>query len=110
MTPRQKQLLDFLRARTGDEIQPSLAEMAEHLGAAARSAVHRLLLMLESEGLVKKTGDGARCWRAVELDPFAGFSDQDLVKELATRGYTGEISRVVSGTEIQQFRIRTDLQ
>lgn len=95
MTPRQKQLLDFLRARVGDDIQPSLAEMAEHLGTPTRSAVHRLLLMLETEGLVKKTGGGARCWRAVPPDPFAGMTDEALAAELRRRGYTLEAHKTL---------------
>ena len=50
MTPRQKQLLDFIRDyRTEHGISPTYCEMKEAMGLASKSAVHRLI-----DGLVQR--------------------------------------------------------
>lgn len=87
MTPQQKNLLDFMRGHARSDVQPSISEMCEHLGVRSRASVHRMLVALERQGMVGRTSEGERCWRALPADPFKGFKDQQLADELRRRGY-----------------------
>jgi len=55
LTRRQRDLLSFLSGRE-DDVMPSYAEMADHLGLKSKSGVARLIRGLEERGRVGRTG------------------------------------------------------
>lgn len=101
MTPRQDRLFQFLLERVGDRVQPSIQEMAAHLGVTSRAGVHRLLKQLRELGRVEKLPQAERCWRAVPVNPLAGYSLQELEAELVRRGYQRDGRTLVPGIIVQ---------
>lgn len=67
MTPREKDLLDFIKKFTADEegVMPSYEEMANGIGLRARSGIHRLLRGLQDKGHITKLPHRAR---AIQLN------------------------------------------
>lgn len=60
MTAKQKQLLDFIKAKLAETgVCPSMQEMADAMGQKSKSGVHRLVLALEEAGHVARLS-----WRA----------------------------------------------
>lgn len=53
LTPRQAQLLQYLRSRAGEPVSPTYREMAKAVGENSTSGVHRLVHALEKRGHVK---------------------------------------------------------
>jgi repressor LexA len=87
MTRRQKEALDFIRARleaTG--IAPSYEEIREALGLKSRSNSHAIINRLMEDGhLVRRPG----CARSLRL-PVTDLSDvptANLIAELENRGW-----------------------
>jgi hypothetical protein len=68
LTYKQAQLLAFLRAREETGVCPSFREMREHLGLAANSGVHRLVVALEERGFIERLYNRARSIRVLR-DP-----------------------------------------
>jgi repressor LexA len=52
-TQKQRQLLDFLRAKQGG-VAPSYDEMKDALGLKSKSGVVRLVAALEERGLIRR--------------------------------------------------------
>lgn len=101
MTPQQDKLFKFLLERVGDDVQPSIQEMADHLGVRGRASVHRLLQQLRDLGRVEKLPQAERCWRAVPVNPLKGYSLQQLEDELIGRGYVRDGRMLVPGLKVQ---------
>ena len=61
MTPRQAQLLEYLRANiTHAGVVPSYDEMKDALGLKSKSGIHRLIAGLEMRGLIGRIPGCAR--------------------------------------------------
>lgn len=77
MTPRQAQLLAFLRQRElAGGVCPTFEEMAAHLGVASKSAISLLVNALEDCGAIKRKPNGVRGIRVVGLSDYArGYHD-----------------------------------
>lgn len=86
MTNGEKRVYDLLLRHVGDDVQPSIGELAAQL-EIARSGVHRFLNKLLAQGRVEKLGGGERCWKAIPKDPLRHVSSLDLKTELQRRGY-----------------------
>ena len=90
MTGDQSRLYQHLLKHRGNDVQPSIRELADAMSTTA-SNIHRMLEALLAEGRVERLPGHIRCWRAVPQDRFGGFSDKDLAAELSRRGYEGRI-------------------
>ncbi len=67
LTPRQKQVLDFIAQFIAEnEYAPSFEELAEGLGLASIATVHKHLTALESKGYLKRSFNQSR---ALEMTP-----------------------------------------
>jgi repressor LexA len=56
LSPRQKRVFDFIRRYFASNNQsPTLAEIARFFQYRSITTVHRILEILESEGLIKRT-------------------------------------------------------
>ncbi len=68
MTPRQKQVLDFLHLRIGATgVCPSYEEISEALGLSrlgGKARVHSIVKLLEADGFIRRTPGR---YRAIEL-------------------------------------------
>lgn len=55
MTPKQSELLDFIKAYTAEHgCSPSFEEMMHGLGLKSKSGVHRLLASLKEQGCISR--------------------------------------------------------
>lgn len=72
LTPRQRDLLDWLRAESG-RCDASFAEMMEGLGCASTSVVARLLNGLEERGYVRRLRGRARSLELLTPPPPIGL-------------------------------------
>jgi len=61
LTPKQRELLDYLGAREQSGVAPSFEEMKQHLGLRSKSGVHRLVAALEERGRIRRLPNRARC-------------------------------------------------
>ena len=77
MTPRQAELLSFLRERAGD-VPPSFAEMCAHLGTRSKSVVHRLIIGLEERGEIDRLPNRARAIRVNDRTDYERGRDVGL--------------------------------
>ena len=82
MTPRQADLLTFLRRRAmASDVSPSFREMAAHLGLASLGGIYRILAALERDGCITWPGKldrglPARSIRVVGIGDYArGYCD-----------------------------------
>jgi repressor LexA len=60
MTPRQKQLLDFLSAEAREGRCPTFDEMRTQMGLANKSTIHHLIVSLEERGFIRRLPNRAR--------------------------------------------------
>lgn len=62
MTPKQKQLLDFIKSYMSETngIAPSFDEMTDAIGLSSKSGVHRILTSLEEAGHITRQKNRAR--------------------------------------------------
>lgn len=76
MTPRQKQLLDFIKAYTAenDGVSPTFGEMKDAAGLASKSGVHRMVAALEAQRRIRRRAGRARTIEVVEELPLAAVS------------------------------------
>ena len=66
LTPRQQACLNAIRTHQTDSgAMPSLADLQTALGGASKSAVHRLLMQLETRGAIRRRAGRARAIRIV---------------------------------------------
>jgi SOS-response transcriptional repressor LexA len=88
MTPKQKQLHDYLWSKR-DEPTPSYVEMAEHLGLSSKSGVARMIDVLAEQGMVVKSKNLRA--RSLVVNPprnaLSSVSTSMLISELSRRGY-----------------------
>ena len=57
LTERQQELYDFIVTSTADNgIQPSYAEMAQHMWVSSPNAIRDMVAILERKGYVQRTG------------------------------------------------------
>lgn len=86
MTPKQKQLLDYIvdyQRRTGG-ISPSFDEMAVAVGIRSKSGIHRLIGGLEQRGNIRRVAGQARTIRVLAAGHEVTLKDLDsLVYRLA---------------------------
>lgn len=85
MTPKQRELLDFIEKYVSERrCPPSFEEMRGALGLQSKSGVSRLVWRLVDQGHLRRTPGG---WRNFELaNPLASISTKNLRAELARRG------------------------
>ncbi len=59
---KMKECLDFVRAYIAehDGVSPSFQDIADGIGIASKSGVHRLIVALEERGLIQRMKDRAR--------------------------------------------------
>ena len=74
MTPRQKDMLDAIRDLTVDGVSPTYEELRLHLGIASKNGVHRMILGLEAQGLIRRCAGKRRTIAIVK--PTDGFPDR----------------------------------
>lgn len=61
MTPKQSELLDFIKAYTAEHAcSPSFEEMMHGLGLKSKAGVHRLLAVLKEQGLISRKSHRSR--------------------------------------------------
>ena len=70
LTPRQKELLDFIRRYTEEQggISPSYEEMATYVGLQSKSGIHRVVIALEERGFIRRLENRARSIVVVGAD------------------------------------------
>ncbi len=97
MTPQQNACLIAIRDLTVDGVAPTIQELANHLGLASKSAVHRQLDGLISQGFVRRRPFSDRGLDIVERlgggisnERIAAMSDEDL--ESALRRISASLS------------------
>lgn len=72
VTPRQKEMLDYLRSYIAEHgYAPTLEEIGQHFGLASLATVHKHIQNLERKGLVRRLAHQSR---ALELAPPASVS------------------------------------
>jgi predicted transcriptional regulator len=60
LTQRQRECLDFIRSYSAENDRaPSLATIAEAMGQASRSNIHRLVIAIENHGFIRRGASGA---------------------------------------------------
>ena len=81
MTPRQKQLLDFITdyIESSDGISPSFDEMKTAMGASSKSGIHRLVEALVAHGKIVRLKGRAR---SVALPPAVAGNTVSLANVL----------------------------
>jgi repressor LexA len=105
LTPRQKQVLDFISEFLAEnEYAPSFEELAHGLGLASIATVHKHLTALESKGYLKRSFNQSR---ALEVTPkyrkeqrahrSDGASDESRVVEMPLMGV------IAAGSPIESF-------
>lgn len=83
LTKKQKELFDFISARTEDTgVCPSFDEMRAAIGQRSKSGVHRLILSLEERGFIRRLPNRAR---AIEIVKRHGVADTAEVSALKRR-------------------------
>ncbi|MCW3836006.1 LexA family protein [Sphingomonas canadensis] len=95
MTPQQLNALDFIRehlARAG--FGPSYQQVADHLGLASKSNVHRMIDGLEAQGLIRRQRNKNRSLTLPGTPDLRTVPSALLTAELARRGIVpGALSR-----------------
>ncbi len=68
LTAKQKELLEFIRARVQETgVPPSFDEMKEALDLRSKSGIHRLITALEERGFIKRLPHRARALEIIKL-------------------------------------------
>ena len=78
LTIMQARALDAIRAGTIGGVSPSYAEIADRLGLATRSGVHRLVTQLEGRGKIRRRPNSARSLEIVGEETFVPLTIQRL--------------------------------
>lgn len=69
MTPRQKQVLDYLTQYIGvNSIAPTMAEIGKHMKLSSPASVHHLLTGLEQSGAIRRIPNVSRGIELVEQE------------------------------------------
>jgi repressor LexA len=64
LTPKQEKVLKFIRERVGENLPPTIREIAGEIGVSSTGTVRDYLKALERKGLLKRTNNKSR---AIEL-------------------------------------------
>lgn len=91
MTPRQRQLLDYIHGYMADHgYQPTYIEMARALALKSKSGIHRLLNTLHRDGHIERRRNARRGISLIDgsAEDIATASSAALAGELKRRGYT----------------------
>lgn len=73
MTPKQKELLDYLKKYIDDnDYCPSFDEMREELGLKSKSGIHKMIKRLEEQGRITRIFHKAR---AIYIVPELNIND-----------------------------------
>lgn len=79
MTPKQRQLLDAIRALTIDDVSPSYEELRTHCALGSNSEVHRLVCALEGAGYLVRLPHLARSMVLTTPEPLDAMSADALL-------------------------------
>lgn len=79
MTPRQKQLLDAIRALTVDDVPPSYEELRAHCGLTSKGEVYRMVCALEGAGYLVRLPHLRRSLVLTTPDPLDAMSSDALL-------------------------------
>jgi len=89
LTQRQQQCLDFLRNYHAEKgIMPSVQEIADHFGWAAKSAANRTLDRLEERGHIRRSPHKARSIEIIAPETMKAILLNNEIFELV-RAYAG---------------------
>lgn len=84
LTPRQQEILEFIRARIRDKgVPPSVREIGDKFGIRSTNGVHGFLRALEKKGAITRDPGLARSIEVI--DPDTGEPDRPGVLPLAGR-------------------------
>lgn len=85
LTQRQSELLAFISRRIGETgIAPSFKEMAEALSIKSKSGVHRVIVVLEERGHIRRL---AARLRAIELVNQGPATAKEAIRALNEAAY-----------------------
>ena len=79
MTPRQKQVLDAIRALTVDGVAPSFEEIREHYGRSSKGEIHRMVSALENAGYLVRLPHLKRSIVLTTPEPLDAMSPEALL-------------------------------
>ncbi|NNC73158.1 MAG: transcriptional repressor LexA [Sphingomonadaceae bacterium] len=80
LTPKQHELLTFIRERLADSgVSPSFEEMKDALALKSKSGVHRLISALEERGFIRRLPNRARALEIVKLPDQIGSSSKSPI-------------------------------
>lgn len=104
LTPAQSKALAFIeRHITANGVSPSFDEIAEGLGLASKSGVHRLVVGLEERGRIRRMPDRARSIEIVErvdtrVEPSRKyrFHLQRILDAISCSGFIGKDDPIVT--------------
>lgn len=112
MTPKQKRLLDFIRAHIAShEFSPTFDEMLVGVGAASKSNIHRMVEGLIAEGHLRRLVDRARGLEVIDRGGRAagliGSMTASALKDHGIHDDFGEDSLIVfTEPEFRRFLIK----
>ncbi|OOG63612.1 LexA repressor [Ensifer sp. M14] len=68
LTPRQSELLSFIRSYSADKngVSPTFDEMKDHLGLCSKSGISRMVAAMEERGAIRRLKNRARALVVVE--------------------------------------------
>lgn len=68
LTPRQRELLSFIRSYSADRngVSPTFDEMKDHLGLSSKSGISRMVAAMEERGAIRRLKNRARAIVVVE--------------------------------------------
>ncbi len=102
LTPRQKQVLDFLVTYTAKNgVSPSFEEIADGLDLASLATVHKHITALEQKGYLKRRYNESR---SIEVAESYKSAERDRLRELAGPRTGLEIpllGRIAAGTPVE---------
>ena len=79
MTPRQKQVLDAIRALTVEGVAPSFDEIREHCGLTSKGEVYRMVSALENAGYLVRLPHLSRSLVLTTPEPLDAMSPDALL-------------------------------
>jgi SOS-response transcriptional repressor LexA len=86
MTPREREVLDFIQAYDRENrIAPTLDEIAFSMNHKSRSGAHRLVTRLIDQGHLVRTSGGRRNFAVMDT-PLVHIPTSTLIGELQRRG------------------------
>lgn len=92
MTPRQKELLDFIKRYQHDHqgVSPTFIEMREGIGMKSKSGVSRVLQSLEEQGFIRRLHKRHRAIEIIDRSAstlaLRQYSNSELMREAERRG------------------------